>query len=164
MPINDGGFSPGNWDQILSISFFWSARYEGGRDKETGMVPLENYAFYTSLHAHFHEAVPWEDTPWFKWIKEKRPARYKTEKALRRRLEFLDGLFQDCISGNYNMSHDIELPIVNIGRNGRIAIEDGRHRICTCKVAGMSKIPVRVNAIMPNLASFELPPKIRTPT
>ncbi|MGB0966701.1 MAG: hypothetical protein ACPGUX_00830 [Halocynthiibacter sp.] len=148
-PKADNGLTSGTWDTIKDIHFFWSARYEDGRHQKTGMVPLENYAFYTSLCAHFHNGLPWEETPWLQWIREKRPSRYKTEEAIQIRLTFLENLYQACISGNYNMSRDIELPLVNIGRGGRIAIEDGRHRICICKAAGVDHIPVKINAVMP---------------
>lgn len=149
-PIKQGEFTPGNWDTTKDVHFFWSSRYEGDRYEETGMVPIKNYAFYTSLCAHFHDGVPWEDTPWLKWIRERTPSRYKNENRIKRRLRFIEELYNACIEGKYDSTHEVELPLVNIGRHGQIAIEDGRHRICVCKTAGLQSMPVRINAIHPD--------------
>ncbi len=79
---------------------------------------------------------------------EAAPSRHKTEAKIKSRLNFLDRLYQDCISGKYRQDHDdAELPLINIGRIKQISIEDGRHRICVAKVADLTSIPVKINAV-----------------
>jgi hypothetical protein len=34
-----------------------------------------------------------------------------------------------------------------MGRNGRISIEDGRHRLCLARIAGVPRVRVRVGTI-----------------
>lgn len=82
---------------------------------------------------------------------EKAPSRYNTTEKIEKRLRFLDQLYVDCISGNYRRDHD-DLPLINVGRDGRISIEDGRHRICVAKISGLSRIPVKVNAVHSDLS------------
>jgi hypothetical protein len=138
----------GDWDRVLDRPCFWGARYEGGRGQDTGMVPLTNYRFLQALRAHFDEGVPWAETEWLQWMTEKGPSRYNSEAKIGRRLQFLEQLYADCRSGAYRFDAE-EPPLVNIGREGRIAIEDGRHRICVAKAARLPRILVEVNAVHP---------------
>lgn len=138
----------GDWDEVLDRTCYWGARYENGRKLPTGMVPLSNYQFLSSLEDHFLRDVSWQETEWYNWVVAAAPSRYKTTNSISKRLSFLDQLYDDCISGKYSQDHSRDdLPLVNIGRNGRISIEDGRHRICVAKVAGLSQIPVQINAV-----------------
>lgn len=143
-----GQAPPGEWDAVLDRSCFWGARYEGGRDQPVGMVSLSKYHFLTALTQRFHEGTAWEDTAWLTWMRETAPSRYNTEQKIRKRLRLIERLYEDCASGKYRISGD-DLPMVNIGRSDRIAIEDGRHRICVAKAAGVKRIAVRINALHP---------------
>lgn len=145
-PPPKGHTTPGTWDQLLDRACYWGARYEQERGDDTGMVSLSRFHFLSALHDRFHTGADWEDTDWLQWIREHRPSRYKSEPQIQRRLAFMDKLYDACLSGRYRFAED-DLPIVNIGRAGRIAIEDGRHRICVAKVAGLDRIPVLVNAV-----------------
>lgn len=148
--VSDQGWIRGDWDAVSDKDCFWGARYEGGRRQATAMIPLENYHFLTALKDHFHHGTDWQETAWYAWMVAKGPARYNAEDKVKRRLRFLDQLYADCLAGNYRMADD-DPPLVNIGRNGRIALDDGRHRICVVKAAGLSRITVKINAVHSDL-------------
>lgn len=152
-PVTGSGFCIGDWDRVLDRSCFWSARYEGGKNAPSGMVPLANYWFLTALKARFQDAVEWEDTEWYAWMRATRPSRYKTDAKIEKRLRFLDRLHNDCLSGGYRLGGE-DPPLINIGRMGRIAIEDGRHRICVAKVCGVAPITVQINAVHDGAAKW----------
>ena len=150
-PRSIAGRTLGNWDKVKDLKFCWAAQYENGRFDETGMVPLENYTFFSSLESHFHDGLPWSAPPWLQWMIKNSPSRYKTKAAIERRLSLIETLYEACKTDKFRQSWHAEedLPLVNIGREGRIAIEDGRHRICVAKVARLAQTPVRLNAIHP---------------
>ncbi|WP_227270203.1 hypothetical protein [Roseobacter weihaiensis] len=144
--VSDQGWISGDWDAISEKACFWGARYEGGRGQSTAMVPLENYHFLTALREHFHHGKDWRETAWYAWMVAKGPSRYNAEDKVIRRLRFLDQLYADCLAGRYRMDAK-DPPLVNIGREGRIALDDGRHRICVAKVAGLGRITVKINVV-----------------
>lgn len=149
-----GATTPGNWDDVLAHQCYWGARYEGGRKQKIGMVPLSNYQFLTALKQRFHEGKQWEETEWLAWMRAKGPSRYNSEHKIKNRLKFIESLYEDCLSGEYHYGGE-DLPLINVGRDGRIAIEDGRHRICVAKAAGIERILVRVNAVHPEHLSAD---------
>ncbi|MEP0962796.1 MAG: hypothetical protein ABJQ70_00105 [Roseobacter sp.] len=148
-PQTEREFTPGDWDHVQDRVCYWGARYEGGRRQPVGMVPLENYRFLTALQDHFHKGTLWEETDWYNWMHQNGPSRYNTSAKIKLRLRFLEDLYASCRAGTYDM-HNSDPPLINIGRAGRIAIEDGRHRICVAKAAGLRRIMVRINAVHPD--------------
>jgi hypothetical protein len=147
-PASIAGHCPGDWDTVLDRKCFWGARYEDAKMLPSGMVQLENYQFLTALRDHFLDNKDWQETQWYRWVSENGPSRYNTKEKTNARLRFLDQLYEDCISGKYSQNYNNDdLPLINIGRGGRISIEDGRHRICVAKVAGIESIPVKINAV-----------------
>lgn len=149
----------GGWDRVVGGKVFWSGAYEWSGDQDTGMLPLENYSFFTSLHDHFISGLPWKHTEWFKWLSYQsrvRPVkRYRNDKEIADRFDFLDRMYGEFVHGVYK--EEKNLPIVNIGRNGRIAIEDGRHRLCAAKLAKLSVVKVEIGTIHPSVC----PPMLR---
>lgn len=140
----------GDWDRLLKVQVYWCSVYEPALDSERGMVPLDKYVFYCALQQHFVERAPWKVTEWYQWITERQQIapvrRYETHSAIQERLDLLDQLYQELKNGGYR-DDPIDRPIVNIGRHGRIAIEDGRHRLCVARIAGVSNMLVDVNVI-----------------
>ena len=118
------------------------------------MVPLQNYGFLTALNQRFHHGAAWEDTEWYNWMQRTGPSRYNTAAKIKKRVQFLDTLYAECLSGAYRMQSD-DPPLINIGRQGRIALDDGRHRICIAKVAGIARISVKINAVHPEYDAGE---------
>jgi hypothetical protein len=144
----------GDWDQVLTCSLNWSAAYEPPPQGVQGMLPLECFTFYTSLCEHFLNGCAWEATDWYAWISkhgiEKKIKRYQNDAEIRSRLSLLDRLFEDFRTGRY-LEANATRPFVNIGRNGKLAIEDGRHRLCVAKIADVKAITVNISIIHEDL-------------
>ena len=140
----------GDWDREIGVKVYWCSVYESVPEISRGMVPLHNYAFYEALQHHFVGGRRWQETEWYQWMLERQQAspvrRYETPWDMEQRLDLLDSLYQQFIEGNYR-NDPVDRPIVNIGRGGRIALEDGRHRLCVARVAGVKEIQVDVNVI-----------------
>ncbi len=140
----------GGWDQTIDLEVFWCSVYEPAPDDVVGMVPLHNYAFYRSLEAHFNHGESWQDTRWYRWMIEQQQdnpiRRYKNQPEVAERLDFLDQLYADFSSGLY-VDDPVDRPIINIGRQGKMAIEDGRHRLCVARVVGLKEFLVDVNVV-----------------
>ena len=140
----------GDWDQTIEQEVFWCSVYEPAGENVCGMVPLSNYVFYRSLEAHFNDGEPWQATRWYCWMigqQQSNPIRrYRTPDEVAERLDFLDKLHSDFKSGLYR-DDPVDRPIINIGRDGRMAVEDGRHRLCVARVAGLNEFLVDVNVV-----------------
>lgn len=140
----------GEWDQTIDPEVFWCSVYEPAPEQLRGMVPMRNYVFYQSLKAHFIDGEPWQDTRWYRWIIDQQQynpvRRYRNKNEVAERLSFLDGLYSDFSSGMYR-DDPVDRPVINIGRNKRMAIEDGRHRLCIARLAGLRVFLVNVNVV-----------------
>ena len=145
-------YGDGDWDRDVDAKVFWSSLYEYEFQddycwkSQSGMLPLENYVFYASLEHRFLKGVPWEQTEWYAWMREKTPdspiMRYEDLSQINERLRMIEQMFEAFRTGNYRS--DRPYAIVNIGRKGKIAIEDGRHRLCLAKLAGVDQIKVKI--------------------
>ncbi len=140
----------GDWDRPLNTTVYWCSVYEPAVESGRGMVPLARYEFYKALELHFLDGQSWEATAWYRWMvnrKESVPVRrYATSAEMQQRLSLLDSLYAEFRTGNY-LDDPIDRPIVNIGREGRIALEDGRHRLCVARLAGVKEIRVDVDVV-----------------
>lgn len=161
---------PGPWDEIdRDATVFWSGRYESP-GRHSRMIPIENFGFYRACVARFVGGESWEATDWFRWLVARIEAgdhvrRYATREETRARLELLDRMFAEFRRGEYQSERDRQAretnalarwiqrpselgePIVNLGRRNQVSIEDGRHRLCLARIAGVPRVRVRVGAI-----------------
>jgi hypothetical protein len=137
----------GDWDQVLERDLQWSSAYEADAMGRWGMIPLQRYGFYRALQDRFQAGKTWEDTGWYQWIVGQVTTdpvhRYGTAKTIRERLDLLERMHA-AYAGKGSIPPDGVRPVVNIGREGRVSIEDGRHRLCVAKVAGAKSIAVTV--------------------
>ena len=140
----------GDWDIPVNRTMYWCSVYEPAAKSCRGMVPLARYEFYRSLELHFGDGQPWETTSWYQWMIERQTSapvrRYATAAEVQERLSMLEQLYADFRAGRY-IDDAVDRPIVNIGRDGRIALEDGRHRLCLARIAGVREIRVDVNVV-----------------
>lgn len=149
----------GNWDQRLADEeLVFAGRYEDGFHPNNRMlVPFEKYVFYQSCVQHFEQDMPWEDTEFYQWILDnldKDILRYETREAVVEQLAYVDELYADMKENGYKsqaeLEHESSRPtgydevLVNIGRDGRFILDDGRHRLTIAKLLDIDRIPVRV--------------------
>lgn len=149
--INNFEYLRGNWDNTSLEIVNWSGVYESSQYK-TAMIPLDNYIFYQSLKERFEKGKPWNETRWVQWL-YKNPkviSRYEDHKKIQTRLNMIDELYFSFLRNSYNLDI-IPPPVVNIGRNKKISIEDGRHRICLAKIAKVKLIKVKIKFIHESL-------------
>jgi hypothetical protein len=164
---------PGDWDQVdADVQFAWSGRYEApGRSSR--MVPIENFAFFRACSERFERGASWQSTGWYGWLRSRiaageRILRYETVADLEARLAFLDGLYAEIRQEGYRSARarsasgagwlrrffsqpsEWHEPVINVGRQQRIAMEDGRHRLCLARIARVPSIRVRVSAVHPD--------------
>jgi hypothetical protein len=145
----------GNWDQVLSKKIYWSSMYEHGYSKtydwrnNSGLIELDSYFFYTALKSHFLEGRSWNETEWFEWLSTRSGfapiKRYRNSAEILERLVWIEKLFERMRSGKYVPKG--QNPRINIGRHGRVAIEDGRHRLCLAKIAGLQHMRVDISVV-----------------
>ena len=143
----------GDWDQQHSNDDLGIHR--GNKDSRR-LIRVENYAFYNSLKRHFEQGVPWENTEFYRWAvddarKNDIGGHYSTMEEIRSRLEEIDNMYESIRNHGYLSQQELghTLPAVNevqvnIGREGEILFDEGKHRFVISRILGLSEIPVRV--------------------
>ncbi|MEM1233886.1 MAG: hypothetical protein AAGH70_07140, partial [Pseudomonadota bacterium] len=149
----------GDWDRVIDGRLFWSGKYEKIEGVDAGMLPIENFVFFASAKAHFCDSQAWEETEWVQWVRRTRMRRYRSDEDIAARLQFLDTLYEDCLAGRYQNRED-DLPLINVGREDRLSLEDGRHRLCVAIIAGLRDIRVTVATIHPSSVSSRYGSKV----
>lgn len=154
-----------------STPFFWKevntdiTHIRGGRwdmnrfkeipekqDKQDRFIFLiENWSYYTSMYDYFNKNKSWSETDlyqkkrqqmnqedlfeYFQQIEEiyvsMKTEGYKTQRELA----------DSASKSKKHWHHEIA---INIGRDGTLILDDGRHRFCLSKIIGIEEIPVRV--------------------
>lgn len=160
----EDGSSPFNHSNVISEVV------AGDWDQQS--VPLEEYHLYRSFFDRFENELDWEETELYQecerkfeqghteWgcenmddfedrldeldslVKNIRTNGYRTQKELRR-LERDTTALRDIHRYWPPELHEIT---VNIDRDGRFILHDGRHRLTIAHVLGLDRIPVRVKA------------------
>lgn len=144
----------GQWDvKVADTTLVLAGKYEDGFDKHNRqIVPFENYILYQSCVEHFNHGTPWEQTELCQWLLDAQDVyRYETDADVWDRLSYLDELYEEIKSHRYKSQSELDAGsneygevVVNIGRDGRLILDDGRHRLTLAKVLEIDRIPVRV--------------------
>lgn len=144
----------GDWDRrVAPKPLVFVASYEDGFD-DRSLVPYDDYLFYQSCVRHFKEGVPWADTEFYQWLLDNRDrnvSRYETRDTIQNRLAFLDDLYERIESTGYKTQaelgtsrYPVNEVLIDVGRDGRLILDNGRHRLTIAKVLGLEGVPVRV--------------------
>jgi len=147
----------GSWDLAPKINKRWYNPNEISHDERV-LLSLENYALYNSIREHLTEDVPWEDTDWFRYVKNN-PGNLKGEytniELAYKQFEKVDRLFSDMQNSGYTKQSDLGESLiypeydeitVHIGRDGDLfKAPGGRHRLILAQILGFEKIPVYVH-------------------
>jgi|GEM_PF-831402 len=162
----------GEWEQRIEDKPFNKTTSSRNRSNKRSLIPFENYYLYDSFKKHFVDGLAWEDTEFYKKkIKDIEEGnidpskRYGTKEKLQNRLEGLDRLFEKIKEEGYNSQEEIhkegvkdkDVPLkqdgfisqkreilIDIGSDGRLIFDDGRHRMIIAKILELGSIPVRV--------------------
>jgi len=154
----------GDWDiREINKEIMLSSWREHAGDRI--VVPVENYGLLKSARAHFTEGRPWEETEIYTWLVNNTElwegSRYESQKRIDESLRQFDELYKSIEERGYlsqresykkseqkqlesESTPELEEVVVNIGRDGRLIFEDGRHRFTAAYVLGVEEIPVRV--------------------
>ncbi len=136
------------------------------RSIKSHLLPFEKYTYYKSSKKHFQEEVPWEETEIYEFFLKKiekgvKITRFETKKEVDEQLSYFDSLYRNIKEKGYKTQKELienkrlylkwltthpsnHEVLVNIGRDGEIFFEDGRHRFIIAKILGLDEIPVRV--------------------
>ncbi|OUJ18261.1 ParB-like nuclease domain containing protein [Methanonatronarchaeum thermophilum] len=153
----------GDWDRCFSDeSLVYLGSNEGFRD--FCLIDFENFVFFNSLVERFVGGVEWEDTEFYRKVVtlDISCSRYTSVDRINDQLERLDRLYFDIRDNGYKTQAELQMNgggpfepvsnrrfpelgevIVNVGRDGEVLFNTGRHRFCIARVLGL-EIPVRV--------------------
>lgn len=130
------------------------------------LLPFDKYTYYTSSKKHFKEGTPWEETEIYQFFIDKIKegvmiTRFETKEEIDKQLSFFDSLYENIKRYGYKSQLELQRnkkiylkwvnshpsrkeTRINIGRNGEMFFDDGRHRFIIAKILGLDEIPARV--------------------
>jgi len=140
----------GSWDISLEDTevFYYRHRFEN-----RFLTSLDNFYFHNDV-LDYLSGTDWEDTEVYDFLVSEHSEDFALEEKNR-----IDSLVESIKEKGYLSRKELEakgfkssrFPCptqaeveVNIGRNGEIVFEDGKHRLCVAKYLGIDLIPVRV--------------------
>ncbi|MFC7213392.1 hypothetical protein ACFQO4_04755 [Saliphagus sp. GCM10025334] len=140
-----------------------------GGDWDTYRRPFKQTDVYQSFEQRYVDGYDWEETPWFqrvvKEIESGNPNRgCETREEWIARCKQIDDLFnrirdegfksqQNLIANNH--THPLDMNVsesqrqydeitVNVGHDGRLLFNNGRHRLSIAKILSLDSVPVRI--------------------
>jgi hypothetical protein len=124
---------------------------------------LEDHPIFGMLKEHFQYRVRWSDTSFYPEILFNIRERgvywngCRSEIDVQARCAYLDKLFDEMKNTGYTIPDGLKYGetglartctpqeiIVNVGRNGRLIYENGKHRLFIAKILGLPLVPVRI--------------------
>lgn len=148
----------GDWDIRESENrlYFAGSVEPGYSSSSRSIVPINDFVFYQSCCDRYHNGMRWEETEFYQWLLEnldKKIPRYENEVEITERLAFLDSLYDTFCNSGYKSQHKLSSSarstwydevLIDIGRDGQLILDDGRHRLILAKLAGIRELPVRI--------------------
>lgn len=145
----------GDWDRKLSNIQSISENERRDVSECLGITKLEDFEFYNDIDRFVNDETDWKETNTYQNDKKisgklKAERRYKKIKKITRNILQHGYLSQaELVVKNDNSAETFPHPnfgevVVNIGRNGNLIFEDGKHRFCIARSLGITEIPVRV--------------------
>jgi 2-polyprenyl-3-methyl-5-hydroxy-6-metoxy-1,4-benzoquinol methylase len=127
-------------------------KYKGrvlGGDWDIEVVPFKELDFFKSFQMRVEDNIPWEETDYYKRVLQqiaegKVKWGCKSKEELDERCSKLDVIYRDMKEHGYREGWNENEITVNIGRNGELLFNNGRHRLTFGKLLGMREIPAKV--------------------
>lgn len=128
--------------------YHYKGRVIGGNwDKR--VIRFDELDFFKSFMGRVEKNLDWEETDYYKRVlsqikkgEVKWACRNKEE--LDERCSKLDEIWKDMKEHGYKKGLNENEVTVNIGRNGELLFNNGRHRLTFAKLLGFKKIPAKV--------------------
>ena len=133
-----------------------------GGDWDLSEVNFENLDIYKALSDRILRNRDWRDTQFYKRVlRQIRNGEYRfgcrSREDLDRRCHYIDELAKNINENGYKISRYVTMNgevknllqeqgeiLCNVGRDGRLLFQDGRHRLAISKILGVERIPVKV--------------------
>ncbi|WGI17659.1 hypothetical protein [Methanonatronarchaeum sp. AMET-Sl] len=160
---------PGQWDVNETKASSLQVKKTASKDNRK-LAPIQKHVVYQSFKEHFIDGKSWEKTKYYKiWIEKvkntpKSHSNYGTKEKFLNRFEEYDRLFHEIKTKGYKTQEELRTGnsdnnypltdfnvapqtgeiLVNIGRDGKFILDDGRHRLFIVKLLGLEEVPVRI--------------------
>jgi hypothetical protein len=120
------------------------------------LLPFDEYLPYVGLRRHFVDGVDWDHTRYYRNIVDCIAGGSplwgcETEAEFRDRCEDLDRLYDRIDREGYRPASELregklryDEIAVNVGRDGHLLFNDGKHRLSIAKLLDVDSVPVRV--------------------
>lgn len=164
----------GDWDQVMpDAELLFMNSIEQKFDRRM-VMPLSNCCFYRAVKDHIRHETPWKETEFYERVTNSdtshldREWEYTQEEGRRWRFDQLDRLASSMQENGYKTQRECrggelsghkkfnpslrpgESPpechevAINIGREGTLIFDEGRHRFMIARALELDSIPVRV--------------------
>jgi len=150
--IQLGTVHDGEWD-IKSFDILERKSLEYGDDRHFYFYYKEKFTeskFFQSMDERFENGLDWEDTDYYDFINSD----YHRELHPNERTSKKQEIYEKIKKENFKPKKELEKskiskdyfddPIVDLSRNGKFLLRDGRHRVAIAIILGIDRIPVRV--------------------
>ena len=120
------------------------------------VIPFTEYLPYVGLRRHFADGTDWESTQYYqntvKCITNGTPLwGCETESEFRDRCQELDRLYERIDCEGYRSAGELrdgklryDEIAINVGRDGHLLFNDGKHRLSIARLLDVETVPVRV--------------------
>ncbi len=120
-----------------------------GGNWDKSVIRFDELDFFTSFKGRIEKNLDWEETEYYKRVlKQIRKGKVKwackSKEELDKRCSKLDEIWRDMKEYGYKKGWNENEVTVNIGRNGELLFNNGRHRLTFAKFLEINKIPVKI--------------------
>lgn len=137
-------------------AFHIVTRSAGSADGEWDRTEIEfsEFRVYQAIRDRFERDIDWEETEFFRLLVDlveagKSPKGCTTRADALEYCAYIDDLYERIREHGYRSQRElgkvaVDEVTVNVGRDGTLLFNDGRHRLSIAKTLGVDEIPVRV--------------------
>ena len=118
-------------------------------DWDLPLIKFEENDFFLAYTQRVYQKKRWSETEYYKkYLHEIKTGKNKwgcsNQDEWDKRCEQLDQIYDDIRRNGYSPKKIEDYISVNIGRDGHLLFNDGRHRLTFCKILQIPEIPIRM--------------------